>query len=101
MTSAHCSRTSHGTRRQSARAPRRQTTPAGNARRRAVSISALALPPLRVEGAQGEEEGKGRHRDVVDDVLGVDDALPESVHAVSYTHLRAHETPEHLVCRLL
>src|SRR5678815_6024184 len=21
-------------------------------------------------------------------------------HAVSYTHLRAHETPEHLVCRL-
>ena len=21
--------------------------------------------------------------------------------AVSYTHLRAHETPEHLVCRLL
>src|SRR5678815_4939616 len=26
------------------------------------------------------------------------DALPR---AVSYTHLRAHETPEHLVCRLL
>src|SRR5678815_6084848 len=25
---------------------------------------------------------------------------PEPV-AVSYTHLRAHETPEHLVCRLL
>eukprot|EP00658_Telonema_sp_P-2_P007864 TRINITY_DN12930_c0_g1_i2.p1 TRINITY_DN12930_c0_g1~~TRINITY_DN12930_c0_g1_i2.p1 ORF type:complete len:500 (-),score=97.15 TRINITY_DN12930_c0_g1_i2:11-1510(-) len=25
----------------------------------------------------------------------------EDVHAVSYTHLRAHETPEHLVCRLL
>src|SRR5674536_373477 len=24
-----------------------------------------------------------------------------SVIAVSYTHLRAHETPEHLVCRLL
>src|SRR5678815_5665193 len=23
------------------------------------------------------------------------------VYAVSYTHLRAHETPEHLVCRLL
>src|SRR5678816_118909 len=22
-------------------------------------------------------------------------------HPVSYTHLRAHETPEHLVCRLL
>src|SRR5678815_2476210 len=26
--------------------------------------------------------------------------LPHS-HTVSYTHLRAHETPEHLVCRLL
>src|SRR5678815_204555 len=25
----------------------------------------------------------------------------ESPAAVSYTHLRAHETPEHLVCRLL
>src|SRR5678815_6070094 len=24
-----------------------------------------------------------------------------SAYAVSYTHLRAHETPEHLVCRLL
>src|SRR5678816_3363382 len=24
-----------------------------------------------------------------------------SAEAVSYTHLRAHETPEHLVCRLL
>ena len=23
------------------------------------------------------------------------------VYPVSYTHLRAHETPEHLVCRLL
>src|SRR5678815_618314 len=25
----------------------------------------------------------------------------EPLYAVSYTHLRAHETPEHLVCRLL
>eukprot|EP00658_Telonema_sp_P-2_P034748 TRINITY_DN25363_c0_g1_i3.p1 TRINITY_DN25363_c0_g1~~TRINITY_DN25363_c0_g1_i3.p1 ORF type:complete len:102 (+),score=54.52 TRINITY_DN25363_c0_g1_i3:83-388(+) len=25
----------------------------------------------------------------------------EEEEAVSYTHLRAHETPEHLVCRLL
>ena len=24
-----------------------------------------------------------------------------NTHPVSYTHLRAHETPEHLVCRLL
>eukprot|EP00658_Telonema_sp_P-2_P048768 TRINITY_DN3708_c0_g1_i19.p1 TRINITY_DN3708_c0_g1~~TRINITY_DN3708_c0_g1_i19.p1 ORF type:complete len:161 (-),score=29.51 TRINITY_DN3708_c0_g1_i19:63-545(-) len=27
--------------------------------------------------------------------------LRTSIRAVSYTHLRAHETPEHLVCRLL
>eukprot|EP00658_Telonema_sp_P-2_P016344 TRINITY_DN16340_c0_g1_i2.p1 TRINITY_DN16340_c0_g1~~TRINITY_DN16340_c0_g1_i2.p1 ORF type:complete len:104 (-),score=15.82 TRINITY_DN16340_c0_g1_i2:21-332(-) len=26
---------------------------------------------------------------------------PDSIMTVSYTHLRAHETPEHLVCRLL
>ena len=26
---------------------------------------------------------------------------PRSFEPVSYTHLRAHETPEHLVCRLL
>ena len=28
-------------------------------------------------------------------------AVAEGSGAVSYTHLRAHETPEHLVCRLL
>src|SRR5678815_5596584 len=27
--------------------------------------------------------------------------VPAGVETVSYTHLRAHETPEHLVCRLL
>ena len=29
------------------------------------------------------------------------DRAKEVCGAVSYTHLRAHETPEHLVCRLL
>ena len=29
------------------------------------------------------------------------EAVRRSLEAVSYTHLRAHETPEHLVCRLL
>eukprot|EP00658_Telonema_sp_P-2_P039100 TRINITY_DN27961_c0_g1_i1.p1 TRINITY_DN27961_c0_g1~~TRINITY_DN27961_c0_g1_i1.p1 ORF type:complete len:105 (-),score=22.58 TRINITY_DN27961_c0_g1_i1:83-397(-) len=29
------------------------------------------------------------------------DGEPKIEMAVSYTHLRAHETPEHLVCRLL
>src|SRR5678815_3040432 len=30
-----------------------------------------------------------------------DNTLRIDISAVSYTHLRAHETPEHLVCRLL
>eukprot|EP00658_Telonema_sp_P-2_P042712 TRINITY_DN30702_c0_g1_i1.p1 TRINITY_DN30702_c0_g1~~TRINITY_DN30702_c0_g1_i1.p1 ORF type:complete len:106 (-),score=28.04 TRINITY_DN30702_c0_g1_i1:127-444(-) len=29
------------------------------------------------------------------------DATKDALKPVSYTHLRAHETPEHLVCRLL
>src|SRR5678815_4614790 len=29
------------------------------------------------------------------------ESVKECLEAVSYTHLRAHETPEHLVCRLL
>eukprot|EP00658_Telonema_sp_P-2_P037693 TRINITY_DN27106_c0_g1_i1.p1 TRINITY_DN27106_c0_g1~~TRINITY_DN27106_c0_g1_i1.p1 ORF type:complete len:109 (+),score=21.45 TRINITY_DN27106_c0_g1_i1:200-526(+) len=32
-------------------------------------------------------------------MLGLSETL--DLRAVSYTHLRAHETPEHLVCRLL
>eukprot|EP00826_Nyctotherus_ovalis_P019733 TRINITY_DN16127_c0_g1_i1.p1 TRINITY_DN16127_c0_g1~~TRINITY_DN16127_c0_g1_i1.p1 ORF type:complete len:148 (-),score=10.01 TRINITY_DN16127_c0_g1_i1:7-450(-) len=35
-------------------------------------------------------------------VLGIEpESKKEGYIAVSYTHLRAHETPEHLVCRLL
>ena len=34
-------------------------------------------------------------------VLGSLDPYARDIIAVSYTHLRAHETPEHLVCRLL
>ena len=33
--------------------------------------------------------------------LAVQEASTGEVDTVSYTHLRAHETPEHLVCRLL
>src|SRR5674536_187919 len=31
----------------------------------------------------------------------VQEAVTQRLKPVSYTHLRAHETPEHLVCRLL
>src|SRR5678815_2788536 len=41
---------------------------------------------VNVEVSQGEVVG----------LLG-----PNGAGTVSYTHLRAHETPEHLVCRLL
>src|SRR5678816_117326 len=44
------------------------------------------------------------HRDVMlqDSLyIHVKPGKPSSLTAVSYTHLRAHETPEHLVCRLL
>src|SRR5678816_351474 len=34
-------------------------------------------------------------------LFGVSSVGEDKVAAVSYTHLRAHETPEHLVCRLL
>ena len=51
--------------------------------------------------------GPGRHVGRLDAelahvpvVLG-DVALGDLPEPVSYTHLRAHETPEHLVCRLL
>eukprot|EP00658_Telonema_sp_P-2_P048266 TRINITY_DN36721_c0_g1_i1.p1 TRINITY_DN36721_c0_g1~~TRINITY_DN36721_c0_g1_i1.p1 ORF type:complete len:348 (+),score=69.50 TRINITY_DN36721_c0_g1_i1:350-1393(+) len=43
--------------------------------------------------------GRYKHDDVDDDLYLFETTSPEA--AVSYTHLRAHETPEHLVCRLL
>eukprot|EP00658_Telonema_sp_P-2_P036329 TRINITY_DN26305_c0_g1_i1.p1 TRINITY_DN26305_c0_g1~~TRINITY_DN26305_c0_g1_i1.p1 ORF type:complete len:341 (+),score=132.03 TRINITY_DN26305_c0_g1_i1:53-1024(+) len=36
-----------------------------------------------------------------DEISELEAKLQESEQPVSYTHLRAHETPEHLVCRLL
>src|SRR5674536_391728 len=50
----------------------------------------------------GYDRGEGRRRWRALD-LGLFRAFVEAdaPRAVSYTHLRAHETPEHLVCRLL
>ena len=46
----------------------------------------------------GLEAARGKYVAVMDaDLQDPPSLLP----AVSYTHLRAHETPEHLVCRLL
>src|SRR5674536_382014 len=41
---------------------------------------------------------------ITNQLVDVSSSVHEMTHlpgAVSYTHLRAHETPEHLVCRLL
>ena len=35
------------------------------------------------------------------DIAKPDIAVVNNIQPVSYTHLRAHETPEHLVCRPL
>ena len=44
----------------------------------------------------GDEVIDSQHRRLFD--LGNE---MQNIQPVSYTHLRAHETPEHIVCRLL
>ena len=39
--------------------------------------------------------------DTNDAIVKRNSSMPEGFDPVSYTHLRAHETPEHIVCRLL
>src|SRR5678816_2899431 len=53
--------------------------------------------PVRGGGIAGLSGGEHGERRV--EVREVHHNTPRG--AVSYTHLRAHETPEHLVCRLL
>eukprot|EP00658_Telonema_sp_P-2_P083538 TRINITY_DN907_c0_g1_i2.p1 TRINITY_DN907_c0_g1~~TRINITY_DN907_c0_g1_i2.p1 ORF type:complete len:355 (-),score=37.73 TRINITY_DN907_c0_g1_i2:134-1198(-) len=57
-------------------------------------LDAFIVIRNRVEGI-GRQDGSGRLH-----VVGRNDPVL-CVDTVSYTHLRAHETPEHLVCRLL
>eukprot|EP00658_Telonema_sp_P-2_P067169 TRINITY_DN56105_c0_g1_i1.p1 TRINITY_DN56105_c0_g1~~TRINITY_DN56105_c0_g1_i1.p1 ORF type:complete len:137 (-),score=53.58 TRINITY_DN56105_c0_g1_i1:105-515(-) len=61
----------------------------------------------RTVGLVSKEEFK-RRRDLIDPAAGTrgegkkrKKKKKQEVKPVSYTHLRAHETPEHLVCRLL
>src|SRR5678815_3518848 len=42
-----------------------------------------------------------RKNNILPPVMASKFSFPHQIPAVSYTHLRAHETPEHLVCRLL
>ena len=67
---------------------------------------ARAYAGAEIVGVADLDEGKAREcsraygiqRSFRDLGALVEQSKPE---AVSYTHLRAHETPEHLVCRLL
>src|SRR5665254_14640 len=62
--------------------------------------------PTRVRSSAASDVYKRQDRGRRDreEVHGLDHrraADRDGLRAVSYTHLRAHETPEHLVCRLL
>ena len=63
-----------------------------------VSLLALAGCGPAAEPTATPPAGQGEVIRGEATVEGIDVLIMESV---SYTHLRAHETPEHLVCRLL
>src|SRR5678816_3396421 len=52
---------------------------------------------VRRDGRRAPSLGPG----LVFPFVGHPRAVTHAPESVSYTHLRAHETPEHLVCRLL
>src|SRR5678815_3223231 len=71
---------------------------AGNERHQGACLQVRALGPLG-EGSLDELLDRATAPPLLLVLDGVQD--PHNLGAVSYTHLRAHETPEHLVCRLL
>eukprot|EP00658_Telonema_sp_P-2_P062622 TRINITY_DN51302_c0_g1_i1.p1 TRINITY_DN51302_c0_g1~~TRINITY_DN51302_c0_g1_i1.p1 ORF type:complete len:116 (+),score=28.15 TRINITY_DN51302_c0_g1_i1:125-472(+) len=68
---------------------------------------AIAEEEERIARARGNHLEADRIADTVarfgggDWLVACDNGGTVRAKAVSYTHLRAHETPEHLVCRLL
>src|SRR5678815_2526047 len=80
-------------------------TPAGGAQPLGLAIDKAGLPGI-VGTIAGDDTvlavcaDAGRARSFVRQLLG-DARKGNRSQSVSYTHLRAHETPEHLVCRLL
>src|SRR5678816_4940577 len=70
-----------------------------------IDISAeLGSPAIRTFAGsvqKGSTEDEARKFCIETLNICLDHAAKRGVFPVSYTHLRAHETPEHLVCRLL
>src|SRR5665213_4300821 len=67
-------------------------------------------PPIADASSMSRQSDVGKLRprlseremdDVSNEGVPVDEADPHGIVAVSYTHLRAHETGRNLVCRLL
>src|SRR5678816_1744655 len=73
-------------------------------RRRQGKVEAEVAPADRKVARELSQRKTERHQQTraSDDQTREDQESPHhSPRSVSYTHLRAHETPEHLVCRLL
>ena len=73
-----------------------------------VMLSGFASAPTKQEGAgvvfdQAGESFTARynHETIALAFSITEEAIEDNLYAVSYTHLRAHETVVHLVCRLL
>src|SRR5678816_4218419 len=77
---------------------------ASTERRLARDSSARSGNPITALSERAEAWRSASRRDIAVSLAELLASLPGvrgvRVAAVSYTHLRAHETPEHLVCRL-
>eukprot|EP00658_Telonema_sp_P-2_P021566 TRINITY_DN18592_c0_g2_i1.p1 TRINITY_DN18592_c0_g2~~TRINITY_DN18592_c0_g2_i1.p1 ORF type:complete len:141 (+),score=23.59 TRINITY_DN18592_c0_g2_i1:192-614(+) len=66
-----------------------------------VSPKYLTVGPREVAIDSGVKLNAGHDKEDAAELSPFAAMLAAAKGAVSYTHLRAHETPEHLVCRLL
>eukprot|EP00658_Telonema_sp_P-2_P072252 TRINITY_DN61416_c0_g1_i1.p1 TRINITY_DN61416_c0_g1~~TRINITY_DN61416_c0_g1_i1.p1 ORF type:complete len:157 (-),score=39.43 TRINITY_DN61416_c0_g1_i1:50-520(-) len=97
-----------------AKAPTPKRTPRASTKKPAPASTPIGATPkvsdlkewLKEHGLSTvglKAELLSRYEEAKEKLSGAFGANPaaEELEAVSYTHLRAHETPEHLVCRLL
>src|SRR5674536_398392 len=64
-------------------------------------LTSLAIQKLSIHSIQRPGSNIPSENSLHHNLKKIDIGQLETVNPVSYTHLRAHETPEHLVCRLL